>query len=191
MLIAALTSAALVPALAVLHDTTGAGGFASGFMHPLTGLDHALAMIAVGLWGAQLRRPAVVVLPVAFPLAMACGAFLGFSGVELSSVESRIALSAILLGLAVMFEVRLPLWMAMLLVSGFAIFHGYAHGTELPHGEDGLRYSIGFVVSTGLLHAVGISIGLLHDIDWGRKLIRLLGGGVFVAGCWFLWSAMQ
>lgn len=182
----------LEPALLfALHDSHGSGGFVSGFMHPLTGADHALAMIAVGLWGAQLGRPAVAVLPVAFPLAMAVGAFLGFSGVELSAVEVRIALSAILLGLAVMLEARLPLWMALLLVAGFAIFHGYAHGTELPAGESGLQYSIGFVLSTGLLHAVGIAIGLVHRYDWGRSLLRWLGGGVFVAGCWFMWSALQ
>jgi urease accessory protein len=191
MLTTTLAHPLLAPALAALHDTTGAGGFASGFMHPLTGPDHALAMIAVGLWGAQLGRPAVVVLPVAFPIAMACGAALGFSGVELSAVESRIALSAILLGLAVMVEARLPLWMACLLVAGFAIFHGYAHGTTLPPGEDGLRYSIGFVISTGLLHAVGISIGFVHRFERGRTLIRLLGGGVSAAGCWFMWSALQ
>lgn len=187
-----LPTIAFEPALlAVFHDTSGAGGFASGFMHPLTGADHALAMIAVGLWGAQLGRPALVALPVAFPLAMACGAALGFSGVELSAVETCIALSAILLGVAVMIEARLPLWMAFSLVAGFAIFHGYAHGTELPEGEDGLRYSIGFVLSTGLLHAVGIATGLVHRYDWGRTLLRCLGGGVFVAGCMFMWSALQ
>lgn len=188
----ALTNLILEPALLrALHDVSGSGGFASGFMHPLTGADHALAMIAVGLWGAQLGRPAVAVLPIAFPLAMAAGAFLGFSHIELPAVEICIALSAILLGLAVLLEARLPLWTALLLVAGFAIFHGYAHGTELPEGEDGLRYSIGFVLSTGTLHAVGIAIGLVHRFDWGRSLLRLLGGLVLVAGGWFLWSALQ
>ncbi|MCA8978552.1 MAG: HupE/UreJ family protein [Planctomycetes bacterium] len=178
-------------ALAALHETSGAGGFGSGFLHPLTGADHALAMIAVGLWGAQLGKPAVALLPVAFPLAMTLGAFVGFSGVELGAVEICIALSAILLGLVVMLETRPPLWLALLLVAGFAIFHGYAHGTELPEGEDGLRYSIGFVLSTGLLHAVGITLGLVHRHAWGRKLMRGLGGGVCIAGCWFLWSALR
>ncbi|HEY5308706.1 MAG TPA: HupE/UreJ family protein, partial [Casimicrobiaceae bacterium] len=122
------------PALA--HILQGeAYGFVTGFLHPITGADHVLAMVAVGLWGAQLGAPAIWVLPVAFPLVMAMGAMLGFLGVPLPGVEYGIAASAIVLGTAVAFEVRPSLVVAALVVGCFAIFHGHAHGTELPPGQ--------------------------------------------------------
>ncbi len=105
-------------------------GFLTGFRHPISGLDHVLAMVAVGLWGAQLGSPAIWVLPVAFPLVMAFGGMLGLLGVPILGIEYGIAASAILLGAAVMFEVRPPLAVAATLVGIFAIFHGYAHGTR-------------------------------------------------------------
>ena len=113
-----------------------ATGFLTGFLHPISGLDHVLAMVAVGLWGAQLGAPAIWVLPVAFPLVMAFGGFLGLLGVPLPGVEFGIAASAILLGAAVMSERRPPLVIAAALVGCFAIFHGHAHGTELPPGAE-------------------------------------------------------
>ena len=136
-------------------------GFLTGFLHPISGLDHVLAMVAVGLWGAQLGAPAIWVLPVAFPLVMAMGGMLGFLSVPVPGTEYGIAASAILLGVAVMFEARPPLAAAALIVGIFAIFHGHAHGTELPPGESALLYSMGFV-ATGCLHAVGIGIGTVH-----------------------------
>ena len=113
-----------------------AAGFLSGLKHPISGLDHVLAMVAVGLWGAQLGAPAVWVLPVAFPMVMAFGGMLGLIGVPLPGIEYGIAASAILLGVAVMFEIRPPLAIAALVVATFAIFHGHAHGTELPAGPE-------------------------------------------------------
>lgn len=178
-------------AITALHDVHGSGGFLSGVMHPLTGLDHLVAMVAVGLWGAQLGRPASIWLPVAFPLVMACGAFAALAGAPLPYVEVGVAASAILLGLAVACEWRPKLPLALTCVAVFAVFHGYAHGAELPEGEDGLRYSLGFVLATGALHAVGIAIGLVHRFDRGRVALRALGLVVAAVGGWFLWGSVS
>lgn len=166
------------------------GGFITGFRHPISGLDHVLAMIAVGLWGAQLGAPAVWLLPVCFPMVMAMGGMLGLMGVHVPAIEIGIAASAILLGAAVMSEARPPIVGAAALVAFFAIFHGYAHGTELPAGESGLLYSMGFVIATGCLHGVGITIGTVHRWKWGQRLLRLAGAGVALAGVFFMWRAV-
>lgn len=171
-------------------ETGAASGFVSGFFHPLGGLDHVLAMLAVGLWGSQLGKPAIWALPVAFPMAMAFGGFLGLLGVPLPAVEIGIALSAIVLGAMVLLALRPPLWLAGMIVGVFAIFHGHAHGTELPAGANGTLYSIGFVTSTGLLHAVGIAVGLLYALSWGKPLVRAGGAAILAGGAFFLWSAI-
>jgi urease accessory protein len=177
------------PALA--HVQAGqATGFLTGLLHPISGLDHVLAMVAVGLWGAQLGAPAIWLLPVTFPIVMALGGFLGLLGIPLPGVEAGIAVSAILLGTAVMTERRFPHYAAAALVGFFAIFHGHAHGTELPPGESGLLYSLGFVVATGCLHAIGIAIGAIHRWPAGRIALRVAGGGVGCAGVFFLWRAI-
>ena len=165
-----------------------AAGFLSGLKHPISGLDHVVAMIAVGLWGAQLGAPAIWVLPVAFPMVMAFGGMLGLLGVPLPGMEIGIAASAILLGAAVMMELRPPIALAAALVGFFAIFHGYAHGSELPAGESGLLYSIGFVIATGCLHAAGISIGLVHRWNWGQRALRVVGAAIALAGMFFMWK---
>jgi urease accessory protein len=177
--------------IALAHPQAGeAKGFLTGFRHPISGLDHVLAMIAVGLWGAQLGSPAIWLLPVAFPMVMAFGGMLGLMGVPLPGVEYGIAASAILLGAAVMFEIRPPLVLAAILVGFFAIFHGHAHGTELPPGESGLLYSMGFVMATGCLHGVGIMIGVVHRWNWGQLFLRLAGAVVAVGGVFFMWRAV-
>ena len=187
-LVAASLAALAPPAIA--HVQSGqAAGFVTGFLHPISGLDHVLAMVAVGLWGAQLGAPAIWLLPVTFPMVMAFGGFLGLLGVPLPGVEIGIAASAILLGSMVAKEARPPLWSAAALVGFFAIFHGYAHGTELPPGQSGLTYSVGFVVVTGCLHGTGIAIGLIHRWDWGRVALRVAGAAVAAAGVFFLWRA--
>lgn len=178
----------LVAAPALAHEQSGqAAGFVTGLLHPISGLDHILAMVAVGLWGAQLGLPAIWVLPVTFPMMMAVGGFLGLIGVPIPGVEIGIALSALALGVMVAGAFRPPLWAAMLLVGAFAIFHGHAHGTELPPGQSGLTYSIGFVVATGCLHGVGITIGLLDRWPWGKVALRGAGTVVAVGGIFFLW----
>jgi len=182
-----------VPALflAAAHIQAGeASGLLTGFLHPISGLDHVLAMIAVGLWGAQLGPPAVWVLPVAFPMVMALGGTLGLMGVSLPGVEIGIALSAIVLGVLVLAEARPPLAVAALVVGFFAVFHGHAHGTELPAGESGLLYSVGFVVATGCLHAVGIALGVVHRWSPGRIALRAAGAMVALAGGAFLFRAL-
>ena len=132
MLSAALTLISTEPVIA--HTGGITGGLFSGFFHPITGWDHVVAMVAVGLWGAFLGRPAIWILPVVFPLVMAIGGALGILGVPLPQVETGIAVSAIVLGLVVALAVRPPLWIAAVIVGIFAIFHGHAHGTELAWG---------------------------------------------------------
>ena len=174
------------------HVQRGQGAsFRTGFEHPLSGWDHVVAMVAVGLWGAQLGAPAVWLLPVAFPMVMAMGGMLGLMGVPLPGTEIGIAASAILLGSAVLSEMRPPLLVAAVVVTFFAIFHGYAHGAELPPGQSGLLYSMGFVIATGCLHTVGISIGSIHRWLWGQKLLRMAGGVVALAGALFMWRAFH
>ena len=185
------TLAWLLPAALFAHTRGGeAAGFLAGLSHPVSGLDHVLAMVAVGLWGAQLGPPAVWLLPVAFPMVMALGGTLGLVGVHLPGVEIGIALSAIGLGAAVLFEAKPKLGVAAALVGFFAIFHGHAHGTELPPGANGLLYSIGFVVATGLLHLAGIGIGTIHRWPAGRTALRWTGALVALAGLAFLWKAV-
>jgi urease accessory protein len=176
---------------ATAHIVKGeAIGFVSGFEHPISGFDHIIAMVAVGLWGAQLGMPAIWLLPVTFPLVMAFGGFLGLIGVPLPGSEIAIALSGVCLGGAVLTEARPPLWVAALLVGTFGLFHGYAHGHELPPGQNALLYSIGFILATGLLHATGITIGLIHRWRWGQVALRGAGAVVLCGGLYFLRDAV-
>lgn len=177
--------------LALLHDETGlAAGLIAGLRHPVSGLDHVLAMVSVGLWGAQLGAPYLWVLPVAIPMVMAFGGMLGLVGASLPLVEVGIALSALALGTLVLLEARPPAWVAALVVGLFALFHGHAHGTELPPGTSGVLYSLGFVVATGSLHALGIAVGLVHRWRSGRLAIRAAGLVVAGGGVFFLWRAL-
>jgi urease accessory protein len=181
-----------VSAPAFAHTGTGLpGGFKSGFLHPLSGFDHLLAMISVGLWGAFLGRPLVVALPVIFPCVMAFGAALGMANVPMPPVEIGIACSVLLLGALIALNVRAPVWAACLVVAIFAIFHGYAHGKELPSAADPIGYAVGFMLATGLLHMVGIGLGLINDLPNGRVVTRTMGAGVAVCGVFFMAAALQ
>jgi urease accessory protein len=181
----------LAPSCAFAHiESAQATGFVTGLQHPWSGLDHVLAMIAVGLWGAQLGNPAIWVLPVTFPLVMALGALLGLLGIPLPGIEIGIAASAILLGAMVVAEARPKLIVAALLVGFFAIFHGHAHGTELPAGQSGMLYSMGFVIATGILHGIGIALGLVHRWPVGKLALRGTGVMIAVMGVTFLWRAL-
>lgn len=180
-----------VPCLAQAHSETGAvGGFLSGLVHPLNGLDHIAAMVAVGIWGAFLGAPAMWLLPVIFPLVMALGGALGVLGVPLPGVETGIALSGIVLGGMVLTAARPPLWIASVLVAVFAVFHGYAHGTELPHAANAITYAMGFVLATGVLHLAGIAVGLLIRWHWGRVVVRVSGGVIAATGFAFLFGIL-
>ncbi len=171
---------------AAAHTGGVVGGLQSGLLHPILGLDHVVAMVAVGLWGGILGRPAVWVLPVAFPLMMAVAGAAGVAGAALPFVEPGIALSGVVLGLLVLTAARPPLWLAVVVVGAFAAFHGHAHGTELPEAANPAAYALGFVAGTGLLHLLGVAIGLLWRWRGGRVAVRAAGGAIAVAGAAFL-----
>lgn len=176
------------PDIAVAHvdDPGFAGGFVTGFTHPLFGWDHVLAMVAVGLWGAFLGAPAIWLLPVVFPLIMAFGGVLGIVGVPVPAVETGIALSSVVLGSLIAAALRTPLWIAIIVVGSFAVFHGHAHGTELPNAASPIAYSTGFVIATGLLHLLGIMFGFLTAWPAGTQAIRTAGAAIAVAGIAFI-----
>lgn len=176
------------PALA--HTASSSSGFYSGAVHPISGFDHVLAMVAVGLWGAFLGRPAIFLLPVVFPMVMALGGALGILGLPLPGVEAAIALSSIVLGACIALAVRLPVQTAVAIVGVFAIFHGYAHGAELPQSADPIAYAVGFVIATGLLHLSGIALGILTRWTFGRLAVRGAGIGIALAGAVFLVRAL-
>lgn len=170
---------------------TGEGidtGFASGFWHPIYGWDHVVAMVAVGLWGAFLGAPAIWILPVVFPLVMAVGGALGVMGVPIPLIETGIALSGVVLGLLIAFAVRAPIWVAAVIVGVFAVFHGHAHGTELPEAFSPYGYAVGFVIGTGLLHMAGIALGFLTGSGAGRMAVRGTGGVIALVGAAFLFG---
>lgn len=168
------------------HEQAGVGGgLVRGLLHPLSGMDHLIAMVAVGIWGAQLGAPAIWVLPITFPMVMAFGGVLGVLKIPLPVPEVVIALSALVLGAAVAMRLRLP-FAAAVVVAVFAIFHGHAHGAELPTSANPLAYGVGFVVATGLLHLCGIMIGTLTRWPAGERLIQGLGVVIAALGGYFL-----
>ncbi len=161
-----------------------ANGFLAGVLHPLTGFDHLLAMVAVGIWGATLGRPLIWVLPVAFPMLMVVGGILGITGVPLPYIESGIATSVIVLGLAIAAAWRAPVPVAVAIVAAFGVFHGYAHGAELPQSASPAAYVAGFVLCTGALHLAGIALGALQSFPKGPQALRASGGLIALAGVW-------
>ncbi len=174
------------------HTGTGlVGGVTAGFLHPLSGPDHLLAMVAVGLWGAFLGYPLIVALPVIFPALMAVGAVLGMAYVPFPPVELGIAVSVLLLGGVIAGAVKAPVWAACLVVGLFALFHGYAHGQELPSAADPIGYSVGFMFATGMLHVAGIVIGFLRKWPAGTVAARGFGGLIAAAGVFFLSNALM
>jgi len=176
-----------MPNVVFAHSENGVAiDFKGGFTHPIFGPDHVIAMVAVGLWGAFLGMPAIWLLPVVFPLVMAFAGALGVLGVPLPGVEIGIAVSAIALGTMVALAAKPPLWVAAVLVGAFAVFHGHAHGTELPIGADAVAFSMGFVIATGMLHLAGITFGALSRWPAGRIAVRTAGGIIAVIGFVYL-----
>lgn len=177
------------PALA--HSAEGlAGGFVAGFAHPFQGLDHLLAMVSVGLWGAFLGRPMIVALPVIFPGVMAFGAVLAILNVPQPPIELGIALSVVALGGAIALAWRAPAWIAISLTGLFGLFHGYAHGAEIPSLADPVAYSAGFVLATGLLHVAGIALGAAQRLPGGQPTIRAIGAVIALCGGYFVVRAL-
>ena len=181
------TALILVPSLALAHP--GLPGhthdLATGFVHPLSGVDHVLAMVAVGLFAAQLGGRALWLVPTSFVAAMAAAGLAGMSGVGLPMTEAGIALSIVVLGGAIALRLSMPVAAATALVGFFAIFHGYAHGLETPDTASGLLYGLGFVAATALLHGLGIGVGLAVgrlEGAFGRNLVRVAGSFAAVMG---------
>jgi urease accessory protein len=163
---------------AFAHPGLHVSGLGDGLAHPFSGLDHMLAMVAVGMWAAQLGRPATWVLPLAFPAVMAVGAVAGWSGVALPWMEIGVSLSVIVLGAAVAFGLRPALTVSAALIAVFAFFHGYTHAVELPQSASALTYGIGFIAATLTLHAIGLTLGAV-----GRgALPRVAGSAVAAMG---------
>jgi len=162
------------------------GGFVGGLLHPLLGIDHLLAMVAVGVWAAQLGGSAVWKVPPAFVLTMLIGAGVGLAGVGLPWIEPMIAASVVILGLVIGTRARMSSCLASLLVAAFALFHGHAHMAELPAGALALNYIVGFAVTTASLHGAGIAMGYLLHRHASGALVRAGGMGLAAAGVWML-----
>jgi urease accessory protein len=177
---------AVVPTAAFAHVGLGdAGGLAQGFVHPLSGIDHVLTMLAVGLFAAHLGGRALWLVPLTFVSVMALAGLLGMAGVAIPFVEIGIGVSVVALGLMIAFPLNLPTVAAMALVGLFAIFHGHSHGAEMPESVSGLVYGIGFLSATALLHALGIGLGLLIGQaaeSYGRRIVQVGGGAMALAG---------
>lgn len=184
----------LAPALGhPIHGTgqSSSGGLATGFMHPLLGVDHLLAMLALGLWAGQLGRKFLWTLPAVFPALMGVGAAVALAGVGMPAVEPMIAASVLALGLAVALRLSLPAMPVILAAGVFGLFHGHAHGAELPAGTGQAGYVIGFLVATLLLHVAGAAIGrmavrpgrgrgLSHLVQVGGSAVALAGAGLLL-----------
>jgi urease accessory protein len=184
--VALAAAAILTPTVAFAHTGVGAtGGFAHGFLHPITGLDHILAMVAVGIFAWQLGGRALWLVPATFVAVMALGGALGIAGIGVPLVELGIALSVVVLGAAVATGVQAPVTVAMAVVGVFAVFHGHAHGAEMPETAAGLTYGLGFMLATALLHLAGIGVGFLvarAGEQYGEAGLRSAGACIALAG---------
>lgn len=180
----------LLPSLAQAHPGHGAAtGLASGFTHPLTGLDHLCAMIAVGLWAAQRGGRALWAVPLAFVSVMTLGAIAGMGGYTLPFIEQGIAASVLILGILIAAALRLPLAASITVVGLFALFHGYAHGAEMPATASGFAYGVGFVAATAGLHLLGIGLGLTAKKLATEKTVRYAGGAIAACGLYLVLAA--
>lgn len=180
----------LLPNLAYAHIGSGeTSGWAHGLTHPFLGIDHLCTMIAVGLWAAQMKGRAVYLVPLTFVCVMALGGALGMSATPLPYLEGGILMSLLALGVLIAAAIRPPLIVSTAIVGVFALFHGYAHGAEMPHSASGLSYATGFMLATATLHATGIAIatGLAKIgrplwLRWAGASIAMLGGALYFAG---------
>ena len=182
----------LAPAAALAHPGhDGAGGLMYGFVHPVTGIDHVLAMIAVGVLAAQYGGRALLLVPMSFLFAMAAAGAIGMAGIPVQIVEAGIGLSVVVLGLMIAFQIKPPTLVAMVAVGFFALFHGYAHGSEMPNGAAGLSFAAGFLIATALLLSAGAGLGLLlQRRTLSRRLIQACGGAMALVGIAVLASVL-
>ena len=174
---------ALLPTFAHAHVGLGeAGGFLHGITHPTSGLDHVCAMLAVGLWAAQTGGRSIWAVPLTFVGVMALGGALPMLGIGLPFVERGILLSVLLLGVLIAASVRLPLWLGSGMVGLFALWHGHAHGAEMPALASGIDYALGFMLATALLHVIGIAFGLGMQRRAREHVIRAAGASIALCG---------
>lgn len=173
---------------ALAHVGHHAGGLAGGLAHPFSGLDHILAMVAVGLWASQLGRPASWLLPVTFPAVMAVGAYLGTVGLALPLVEPAISASVLVFGAVIALALRPSVTTSAALIGVFALFHGYSHGVEGPAQGSVLAYDAGFIVATLALHAIGFAIGVIANRSPVRFAARTAGAVIAAIGAVFLFT---
>ena len=173
----------LLPSFAYAHAGAGeASGFLHGFAHPASGLDHICAMLAVGLWAAQMGGRSVWAVPLTFVSVMALGGALPMLGISLPFVEQGIVLSVLLLGVLIAASIRLPLWLSGSMVGLFALWHGHAHGAEMPAPASGVGYALGFMLATALLHISGIAFGLGMQHLSRERLTQAVGAGIALGG---------
>jgi urease accessory protein len=183
----------LIPGVAYAHDGSNVpfGGFLSGLVHPVLGYDHLLAMLSVGILSAQIGGRAIWTVPATFVSVMALGGALGLIDIGLTSTELGIAASLVLLGLIIAAERRLPILLAMAGVGFFAIFHGYAHGSEMPTTAEPVLYAAGFLTGTALIHIAGLVIGdIAKHYERGKVSLRVGGGMIATVGVLFLFGVL-
>jgi urease accessory protein len=178
----------LLPVVAQAHPGHGVTGFNAGLEHPISGLDHILAMVAVGLWAVQLGGRAIWMVPLSFVGAMIAGGALGMAHVPLPFVEHGILASVLILGLLIALAARLPLGASMAVVGVFALFHGHAHGADMPGTSAVLGYGFGFALATTLLHGAGMSVGFLARKAAQTQWVRLAGVAIALAGMFLIFT---
>ena len=188
ILFTSMTLAAMASAAEAHVGAGSISGFINGLTHPLGGLDHILAMVAVGLFAAHLGGRALWLVPASFVTMMAVGGAAGMAGVDFPFVEAGISLSVLALGAIVALRWNAPVPAAMTIAGFFAVFHGHAHGTEMPAGAAGLTYAFGFVLATATLHGAGLAIGLMAQNS--RRLTQIGGGALALAGAGLLTGAI-
>ncbi|MDE1464411.1 HupE/UreJ family protein [Spartinivicinus poritis] len=179
IIIVLLSSLIFLPNIGYSHEIGFGGGFGSGLTHPVLGFDHLLAMLSVGILSAQIGGTAIWVIPLAFVSFMLTGGVLGIKEVPLISVELGIAFSVLILGIVLAADKKIPFIITMLFVGFFAIFHGHAHGTEMPFLAEPQLYALGFIIGTAGIHIIGVLIGLsATKIKHGLQLLRYIGASI-------------
>jgi urease accessory protein len=179
----------LLPASAFAHEGASLpyGSFLAGLTHPVLGADHFLAMVSVGMVSAQIGGRAIWTVPATFVGVMAFGGLLGYLDIGMTAIEAGIAISVLALGIAIAADRRLPISLVMTTVGFFAIFHGYAHGAEMPTVANAVTYSLGFMTGTAALHVAGVIIGdISQHYSAGKLMLRFSGAAIAATGAYFL-----